>query len=597
MRRPCIYLAFVCVTMLGAGAAVTAAPSLSVVALSGDPTPDELDTFEFSTGDAVVLDDTGKVVLAIDLFGSGNRDDGIYRGDLGGFTEYARSLDPTPGGDTFGTLDSSTGFGGLSAVNASGLVAFNATVDPPSNPTAGEDALFTSDGSVIQQVVRQGDAVPGNGDVVSLARSRPSINTGGQVSFAAGLTNTTLGTADDQAIYRWDGVGSGLTQIVREGQAAPNGGTLLGAGPGGGFVQTTVNTNGKVVFQALVDGTAQPGDNGIFVGDGTTITQYARAGTAVAGGALGGLSTPAFNDVDRAAFVVNYEGTSSSLDAVFRSDGNTLTEIASAGNLVPDGDGTYRLFNQFVDINNSNEVGFIGSITPAVGNTGIDKALFRSDGSNDLIIARTGTPAPGGGEFDSVLNQEFAMNDDGQIVFGALVDTTPGVAGGVTSGLYFFDDTQGLFEIVRIGDPLLGSTINVIEFTGNWNAGTHIPIESSGINNAGQAAFYFRTVDLQEGVIIWSLDGPPLVGDLDGDGFVGITDLNIVLGNWNQNVPPADPLADPSGDGFVGIEDLNTVLGNWNAGTPPGAGANIPEPGTAVVLGLGPLAVVRRGVS
>lgn len=40
--------------------------------------------------------------------------------------------------------------------------------------------------------------------------------------------------------------------------------------------------------------------------------------------------------------------------------------------------------------------------------------------------------------------------------------------------------------------------------------------------------------------------------------------------------------ADPSGDNFVGIEDLNTVLGNWNAGTPP---ANaVPEPGAAVLL-------------
>jgi hypothetical protein len=77
---------------------------------------------------------------------------------------------------------------------------------------------------------------------------------------------------------------------------------------------------------------------------------------------------------------------------------------------------------------------------------------------------------------------------------------------------------------------------------------------------------------------------PTLEGDLDGDGFVGITDLNIVLGNWNQTIPPGDPLADPSGDNFVGIEDLNTVLGNWNAGTPPGDTANIPEPGTLGLL-------------
>lgn len=77
---------------------------------------------------------------------------------------------------------------------------------------------------------------------------------------------------------------------------------------------------------------------------------------------------------------------------------------------------------------------------------------------------------------------------------------------------------------------------------------------------------------------------PALVGDLDGDGFVGIADLNIVLGAWNQAVPPGNPLADPSGDGFVGIEDLNLVLGNWNAGTPPAVGADVPEPASLALF-------------
>ncbi len=90
-------------------------------------------------------------------------------------------------------------------------------------------------------------------------------------------------------------------------------------------------------------------------------------------------------------------------------------------------------------------------------------------------------------------------------------------------------------------------------------------------------------------------------GDLNGDGFVGIDDLGIVLSNWNQNVPPADPLADPSGDNFVGIDDLNLVLANWNAGTPPGislASSSIPEPTAPVVMGLACVsALTRRGKS
>ncbi|MEZ6190607.1 MAG: hypothetical protein R3C45_04870 [Phycisphaerales bacterium] len=59
-------------------------------------------------------------------------------------------------------------------------------------------------------------------------------------------------------------------------------------------------------------------------------------------------------------------------------------------------------------------------------------------------------------------------------------------------------------------------------------------------------------------------------GDLNADGFVGIDDLNIVLGHWNQNVPAGNRQSgDASGDGFIGIADLGFVLGDWNNGTPP----------------------------
>ena len=69
---------------------------------------------------------------------------------------------------------------------------------------------------------------------------------------------------------------------------------------------------------------------------------------------------------------------------------------------------------------------------------------------------------------------------------------------------------------------------------------------------------------------------PPLPGDLNGDGYVGLDDLQPILDHWNQSVPPGDAsvgdIAGPSGtapDGYVGLDDLQPVLDNWNTGTLP----------------------------
>lgn len=109
-------------------------------------------------------------------------------------------------------------------------------------------------------------------------------------------------------------------------------------------------------------------------------------------------------------------------------------------------------------------------------------------------------------------------------------------------------------------------------------------------------SFLFRQPGFDNGAIF--IDGtaitaidPVLIGDLNGDGFVGILDLNLILGAWNATITPGAAV-DPSGDGFVGIQDLNIILGNWNAGTPPAAA--IPEPATLGLIALGSLAMFRR---
>jgi MYXO-CTERM domain-containing protein len=118
-----------------------------------------------------------------------------------------------------------------------------------------------------------------------------------------------------------------------------------------------------------------------------------------------------------------------------------------------------------------------------------------------------------------------------------------------------------------------------------------LPKETSGITQAGgvlvegQDYVVFNNVTavgteimISYGFPEWQSEGPVFNG------------LQII----ESNVVPEIP-GDINGDGFVGIEDLNIVLGNWNAGTPPPAGTpSIPEPASLTLLGLGGVAMLRR---
>ena len=81
-----------------------------------------------------------------------------------------------------------------------------------------------------------------------------------------------------------------------------------------------------------------------------------------------------------------------------------------------------------------------------------------------------------------------------------------------------------------------------------------------------------------------------LAGDLNGDGFVGQGDLDIVLASWGGS-PPLDPRADTNDDGFTGQYDLDTVLNDWGLGTPA---ESVPEPVTLLLLSLGGLFFAGR---
>ncbi len=177
---------------------------------------------------------------------------------------------------------------------------------------------------------------------------------------------------------------------------------------------------------------------------------------------------------------------------------------------------------------------------------------FNGDGLTDFLIAGrfglsldpdTGATTPNAGKAYLVFGQSGANELVG---FKNLAD----LDGGPLQGLFFSNPNPQSADF-------LGSALSFMDANGDEFADAVISGQMDenpgGFNNRG---------------VTYVIFGRPN-GDLNGDGFVGVDDLNLVLGNWNQNIPPGDPRADPSGDGFVGVDDLNTVLGNWNKGTPP----------------------------
>ena len=60
-----------------------------------------------------------------------------------------------------------------------------------------------------------------------------------------------------------------------------------------------------------------------------------------------------------------------------------------------------------------------------------------------------------------------------------------------------------------------------------------------------------------------TIGSPSTPGDIDGDGFVGLSDLLILLKSWGPCDDCSDCPADIDGDCSVGVGDLLILLANW----------------------------------
>ena len=610
---PLAFAAFSCLAVLMTPP-THAAVSFRTVVMTGDTAPGvapEMTFSRFWLYRGPMINEAGLTAFRVDInefgFPFGGGDNSIWREENGSFLPVVLPSTPAPGTEQ-GTMLSQ---GALPIINSRSDMAFLASLSGPDVTALNRFAIYSGGGSgPLDLVARENDPAPGTEQgTIYDSLSLPVFNEAGQTAFKSSLNGTgTLGFPD-QGIWLHS---AGSTElVVRHGDNAPG-------EPGGlvflGFEPPTLNDNGQLAFLAAVSDTDQGNELKESIWSGTPgnmnliAIEGAQAPDTGAGVIFEGVPPePALNNAGQTAFIFGLsgpgvDGTNNS--GIWLADSQNTELVARKGQAAP-GTEPQTVFSDFTRLllNGQGHTLFEASITgPNIDGTN-NLGIWHKDTDALRLIAQKGSHAPGTGPgvvFQTFYGRHsppgFLINNQGQIVFqGTLTGTD--VDSSNNTGVWASDRNGNIQLIVRAGDlfdvnddPLI-EDLRTVLFARLMGGSGGEDGRPTSFNNAGQLAIDIEFTDGYGGIFVASVGIP---GDLDGDGFVGINDLNIVLSNWNQNVPPADPLADLSGDGFVGIDDLNAVLSNWNAGTPPAIHANIPEPGTMAALGLTGLALTHR---
>ncbi len=465
----------------------------------GDPAPDNDGVF-FGSG-IPVINDAGEVVF-YSSFTTGSEGTAVVRGSAqpGSLRLVVRQGDPAP--DANGNFGGPFGPSGspAAAINGNGQVAFSTTFVGTFGPG---DTSGIVRGDVgpdhLTLLVRAGQTVDGV-YIDRLDNRVPALNAAGQVAFG-GIFEHQLGQSTSAIILSGGGSNSVVAQA---GQSAPD-----ASGTFTPINLPAINDLGQVAFFPEVITNSNP----IVIvellrADGSTITQVVRDGDPAPDHngtfdlftTLNVVRAPALNASGEIAFVAALAGvTGPGTKGIFRAaDPDHVVQIVRRADQTPDANGSFLDFDfggfDPVAFNDAGQAAFLATLTATSGGSADNMGIFRGDGTTLVRVVRKGQSAPDADGSFAVLDQP-AINAAGQVAFHATLGGTT-----KTEGIFLYDDLKGLIQVVRQGDPLLGSTIAGVRFAPDTRLGRkHI-----GINASGQVAFQFDLADGREGVAVWS---------------------------------------------------------------------------------------------
>lgn len=276
------------------------------------------------------INGSGQIATSVSLFdtsGGDIDDEAIYRIDpeTGVLQKIVRKGDaiPNDAGQFTGTAFQANAVFHNPYIAENGSVAFSARI--VNGQIFASVGLYIGDTHDIREVTRVGRTLPGNVPLAGIWGLDYASN--GLLAFTA----HTVGDTSQDAVYLYDGIG--IRKIMNAYDVAPNGNTFRGPSRA-----VKVSDTGKVTFPARL---YPSGLSGMFVGDGTTLTQIALEGQAAPEdhGTFQNLSEGigfSISDNGLIAFDGHLVKDGKSHKAIYLYDGQTLREVISTFDTLSD---------------------------------------------------------------------------------------------------------------------------------------------------------------------------------------------------------------------------------------------------------------------